>query len=243
MSKFLEDTKTIDEKIQMDIPQVPETQLKAVFLPYYVDPLSMQLTVILKRSILPGAYSRTGRKMGLSCLDVILPTDEPMTIEEAFETLHTGAKLQDSIPFGSVMLHPETSSEAVEMVLAHIDPPEMIDEDRGIIYQEAGKFEIGIVAFDEILGAIQENFIQDMTVRLMLSELYIMAMEEANKQNGDVSGDMNAGGEGMIGGANENYPKAAQDTVQNETEKTSTIPDDVIAENSQMDFGAIYSKK
>jgi hypothetical protein len=57
----------------------------------------------------------------------------------------------------------------------------LIDVDRGLIYQEKGAFEIGIVSFDELLSAIQDNLIQDLITRMMLSELYILALEESRR--------------------------------------------------------------
>jgi len=243
MSSFLADTKEIDENIDIKTAELPMTMLKAGFLPYYVDPTTMGLTVVLKRSILPGAASRTGRKMGLTCLTTELPEDNPLTIEEVFNTLNVNATLQDSIPFGSIMLNPIATTDSVELVLAHIDPPLLLDEARGIISQAPGEYEIGIVGFDEILTAIQENFIQDTTTRLMLSELYILAMEEANNQEQNPEGLYESkSAEGVIG-AGEQYPQAAQSSVGKDLENTSDIPNSIIEENSQMDFGAIYSKK
>jgi len=245
MSNFIKDTKTIDEKLNIEMPEVEQTMLEAAFLPYYVDPKSMKLTVILVRSLMPGAFVSNGKRLGLSCLKMQLPADEPLTIEEAYAKLGLPAALQNPIPFGSTMPNPLDSSLTIEMVLANIEPPELEDEASGIIYKEPGKFEIGIVEFDSIIEAIQENYIQDMLTRLLLNELYILAVEEANKQNENGQSNFNAGatGEGMIGNGYEQYPESAQATVGNDTPKTSDIPDEIIAENSQMDFGAIYSEK
>lgn len=244
MSNFIEDTKQLDEKIQIDVPDVKgDKLLTATFLPYYVDPKSNELMVVLKRSVLPASYAFTGRKMGLTCLSTKLPMDNPLTIEEAFNALEIPANLQDSIPFGSIMPDPINTPVATEMVLAHIDPPELLSETNGIIYQKKGEYEVGAVSFDTILGAIQENFIQDAVTRLILSELYIMAVEEAQKQEANPQDQYNSMSQEGIIGAGENFPQAAQDNLETETVKTSDIPDEVIEQNMQMDFGAIYSRK
>lgn len=236
-SNFVRDTKLIDEKINVSVAEVQGEMLKAAFLPYYVDPDSLQLTVVLQRTLMPGSYARTGRKMGLSVVSVELPEDEPITIEQAYEKTNIGAKMQNAIPFGSVMPRPFVSNAAFEMVLVQIEPVELIDTERGIIYQEKGKYEIGVVAFDEILSAIQDNFIQDLTTRMMLSELYILALEEANNNNNPQN--MMSGNEGIIGGGS-NLPEGFGS--QTDTVRTGDLDDEFIAQNSQMDFGSIYSK-
>ncbi len=240
MSSFYKDTKLIDEKLNIEIATISGEMLKASFLLYYIHPLSNNLMVVLKRSILPGAYSRTGRKMGLTVLSTELPEDKPLTIEEAFKTLNIPANIQNAIPFGGIMPNPEVSNAANEMVLVQIDPPEFIDDVRGLMIQEIGQFEIGVVDFKEILGAIQENFIQDAITRLMLSELYILAVEEAHKQsNGNVEGTRPFQPGDIGGGAN--HPQTYAEDFST-GEKTSAIPDDIISQNSQLDFGAIYSQ-
>ncbi len=239
MSNFIADTKEIDSKIKLDLEnKTPQSALTAAFLPYYVDPKSMKLIVLLKREVLPGAYVRTGRKMGLTVLTTTLPEGEPITIEEAFTQLNIPAALQDTIPFGSVMADPKNSDNATELILAQIEPVEFLDENRGIVFQKKGEFEIGAVEFDSLLEAIQENFMQDMTTRFMLSELYIMAVEEANKQGESGDSMFEAGGNagGVIGGGEE-YGKINHTT---ETETTEEIPDDLLAQNADMSFGAMY---
>lgn len=245
-SKFIEDIKEIDEKLNFSIENytLNEGPLVAAFVPYYVHPTSLELMVVLKREIHAGSFVRTNRKMGISTLEVELPIDKPLTIEEAFNLLDLPANIQNSTPFGSVMTDPKNSTKAIEMVAVQIDPPAFLDASRGIIKQEPGKFEIGAIGFDSLLGAIQENFIQDITTRMILSELYIMAIEEAKKQeqNNDFSGG-HAGD--IIGGGNNHpssfYEKAEQ--TEKSTPKTSGVADDVLQQNQQKDFGAIYSKK
>jgi hypothetical protein len=240
MSNFIKDTKDIDAKVSIkNTEQITHKPLLAAFMPYYVDPKSMKLVVLLKREILPGAYTRTNRKMGLTCLSTQLPEDNPITIEEAFDNLNIPASLQDTIPFGSVMIDPKTSSAATELVLAQIEPVELLDETRGIVYQEKGKYEIGAIEFDALLEAVQENFIQDITTRFMLSELYILAVEEANKQGEMDDNSMfekggNAGG--IVGGEN----KYSKINFTEHTNQTDNIPDDILAENADMNFGAMY---
>ena len=158
MSNFIKDTKDIDAKVSMrGAENIKQEPLMAAFMPYYVDPKSMKLMVLLKREMLPGAYTRTNRKMGITCLSTPLPEGTPLTIEEAFANLNVPATLQDTIPFGSIMLDPKNSSAATELVLAQIEPVEMLDESRGIVYQEKGQYEIGAVEFDSLLEAVQEN--------------------------------------------------------------------------------------
>lgn len=236
-SNFIRDTKLIDEKISIPLTEVEGEMLQAAFLPYYVDPDSLKLTVVLKRSLLPGSYARTGRKMGLSAITVEVPEDVPLTVEQAYEKTNVKASIQNIIPFGSVMPRPQKSNMAYEMVLVQIEPVELIDVDRGLIYQEKGAFEIGIVTFDELLSAIQDNLIQDLITRMMLSELYILALEESNKMQN--TNNMMVGNQNLIGGGS-NLPEGFGD--QSEHVKTSDIPDEIIAENSKMDFGSIYSK-
>jgi len=240
MSNFITDTKDIDDKVSMKgTENIKQAPLVAAFMPFYVDPKSMKLMVLLKREMLPGAYSRTNKKMGLTCLSTPLPEGSPITIEEAFENLNVPATLQDTIPFGSVMIDPKNSSAATELVLAQIEPVELLDENRGIVYQEKGQYEIGVVEFDALLEAIQENFIQDITTRFMLSELYILAVEEANKQGEDGNSIFEKGGNagGIVGGGEE-YGKIEH---TEHTEQTDDIPEDILAENADMNFGAMYN--
>ena len=241
MSNFIKDTKDIDAKVSIKgTENIKQEPLIASFMPYYVDPKSMKLMVLLKREMLPGAYTRTNRKMGLTCLSTPLPDGSPITIEEAFKNLNIPATLQDTIPFGSVMLNPKTSSAATELVLAQIEPVELLDETRGIVYQEKGKYEIGAVEFDALLEAVQENFIQDITTRFMLSELYILAVEEANKQGEEGNSMFEKGGNagGIVGGSSgEEYGKI---DFTEKTEQTDDIPEDILAENADMNFGAMY---
>ena len=244
MSNFIEDTKLIDEKISVTLDHdKPQNPLKAAFLPFYVDPQSMKLMVLLKREVCKGAYMRTGRKMGITCLTTILPEENPITIEEAYNSLNIPAEIQDTIPFGSVMFNPVGSDAATELVLAQIEPVELIDEARGIVYQQRGEYEIGAVEFDSLLEAVQENFIQDLTTRFMLSELYILAVEEANKQGEAGSSIFEQGGNAGVQSDSVNqtddkgYNKI--DFTEN-TEATEEIPEDVLAQNADMNFGAMY---
>jgi len=231
MSNFINDTKSIDAKIQINVDTTsPINPLVAAFLPYFVDPKSMKLTVLLKREILKGAYVRTGRKMGITCLTTELPEDNTISIEEAFAQLNVSAILQNTIPFGSVMINPKNNDNATELVLAQIEPVELIDEERGIVFQQKGEYEIGAVEFDSLLEAIQENYIQDITTRFMLSELYIMAVEEANKQDGEGDSIFNQGGNsgGMIG-SNEPTEEYSKIDFNDDTESTDDIPSDLLA--------------
>lgn len=242
MSNFITDTKDIDAKIKLDLEQTtPTAPLVAAFLPYYVDPKSMKLMVLLKREVLKGGFVRTGRKMGITCLTTILPEGSPITIEEAFKTLNVPATVQDTIPFGSVMLDPKNSDSATELVLAQIEPVEFLDEGRGIVFQQKGEYEIGAIEFDALLEAVQENFIQDITTRFMLSELYIMAMEEANKQGEGGNSMFEQGGNtGGIVGGEENPEQYGKIDFTDDTEVTEEIPEDILAQNADMNFGAMY---
>jgi len=254
VSPFIEDIKEIDSKINYnpDIYNVRDEALYASFMPYYVDPDDMGLTIILKREIQPGAEQRTGRKMGLSVLNVELPTDKPLTIEEAFEKLDSGLVIQNATPFGSVMTDPVKSNYAVEMVLVQVEPPEFLDEKRKIIKQDPGNYEVGAIPFDAMLGAIHDNFLQDMTTRMMLSELYIMVIEEAQQQAqgqnpADFSQAAQSGSnQGVIGGGanhTQDFYDNADDPENSGLSKTSNIDDDLLKQNQQKDFGAIYSSK
>jgi hypothetical protein len=248
VAPFIADIKEIDEKLNYDPAQhiIRDEALYVAFMPYYIDPDTMNLTVVLKREIQPGAFPRTGRKMGLSTLNVELPIEKPMTIEEAFKELDLDIKMQNATPFGSVMTHPKDSSYAIEMVLVQTEPPEFLDEKRCIIKQEAGKYEIGSIPFDAMLGAIHDNFLQDMTTRLMLSELYIMAVEEANQQaqGGATQFSENTNSNnGMIGGGANHAEEFYENVTNDNMPKTSSVDDTVLQQNQQMDFGAIYAQK
>jgi|SaaInlStandDraft_4_1057021.scaffolds.fasta_scaffold45990_2 hypothetical protein len=237
MSNFVKDTLMIDEKIDIKVKEVKGDKLQAVILPYFVDPDSNELTVVLKRTVFPGAYARTGKKMGLVALTVDLNEDEPLTIEQVWKDLNLSAAMQDAIPFGGVMPYPETSNMAYELILIQTEPFDLIDNERGLIYQEKGKYEIGIVKFGEIVEGIQSNLIQDLKTRLILNELYVLALEESTKSQDP--NHMNAGNENMIGGGN-NLPTGYGE--QDNTMKTSDIPDEILDENAQMDYGSIYAK-
>lgn len=238
MSNFIIDTKEIDSKISIkDTSHIKQEPLMAAFMPHYVDPKSMKLMILVKREVLPGAYLRTNIKIGITCLSTPLPSGEPITIEEAFGNLNIPATLQDTIPLGRVMIDPKKSSATTELVLAQINPVELLDESRGIVYQEKGQYEIGAVEFDALLKAVQDNFIQDITIRFMLNELYILAVEEGNKQGKDGNSSFEKGGNaGGIVGAEE-YGKINH---TNDTEQTDNIPDDILTENADMEFGAMY---
>lgn len=249
-SVFIDDIKEIDEKLNFDESkyEVIDDPLMVAFLPYYVDPKTMDLMVVLKREIQAGAFKLTGRKMGLSTINVILPTDKQITIEEAFALTGLEANVQNPTPFGSIMTNPQNSTRAFEMVLLQIDPPALIDEARCIVKQVPNEYEIGIIPFDSMLGAIQDNFLQDITTRLMLSELYIMAMEEAKNQGAGMDQAQfseNSNGGNMIGGGgnhpNEFYENA--EAPQEDMPKTSQVSDEILHQNSQKDFGAIYAQK
>jgi len=250
-SAFINDMKEIDDKINFDPAKYPvrDEPLMVAFMPYYVDPDSMGLTVLLKRELHPGSFHRTGRKMGLSTINIELPMDKQVTIEEAFKQTGLDVNVQNATPFGSVMTTPKDSVHAIEMVLVHVDPPEPIDEARCIVKQVPNEYEIGTIPFDEMLGTIQDNFLQDITTRLMLSELYIMAVEEANNQQGGMDQSQfsqNSNGGSIIGGGG-NHPQEFYDNVESpepdDMPKTSAVADEVLAQNAQKDFGAIYSKK
>lgn len=235
-SNFVKDTILIDDKLDIPMQELNKEMLQAVFLPYFTDPASLELKVVLKRSIMPGAYNAVGRKLGLSALTVELPTDNPLTIDQAFDLLNLDTRVENAIPFGSVMPLPYTSTIMYEMVLVHIEPLQVMDEERGIYYQEKGKFEIGVIDFKDIIEGIHANIVQDLKTRLMLNELYILALEESSK-NRDPN-QMMVGNKDVIGGG-ANLPNGYGQ--QTDTMRTSIIPEEIIQQNSQKDFGSIYS--
>ena len=242
---FIEDIKEIDEKLNYDSSKfdIQQGKLYVSFMPYYVDPDTMSLTVVLKREIQPGSFIRTGKKMGLSTLNVELPIDNPLTIEEAFKKLDIDVNIQNAIPFGSVMLAPTESDQTIEMVLVQIDPPTFLDEKRQIIKQEPEKYEIGTVPFDALLAAIHDNFLQDITTRMMLSELYILAMEEANNQqyqNGADFSEASQNNNSLIGGGSNHTTEFYENAQDENLPRTSNINEELLKQNSQKDFGAIY---
>lgn len=238
MTDFIKDTILISEKIDINIPQMPLESLEAVILPYYMDPTSLELMVILKRSIMPGSYARTGKKMGISAITFSLPEDKPLSIEEVWEKLNLPAAMQNAIPFGSIMLDPLNTTKTFEMVVIQTEPFEFLDKSRGIILQEKGKFEIGAVKFSDIISGINSNVFTDMKTRLILNELYILAVEESNKKQD--TNNMMSGNPDLIGGGS-NLPSGFGNNKPDDVIKTSYIPDEVIAENAKKDFGSIYS--
>lgn len=248
-SPFINDIKEIDEKIQLNESNfnISEDPLVVAFMPYYVNPNDNVLTVVLKREVQFGAYLRSGKKMGLSTINVELPMENPITIEEAWNKLGLDVNIQNATPFGSVMTSPTTSTYGVEMVLVHVDPPKFLDEKRQIIKQVKGEYEIGSIPFDQMLGAIQDNFLQDMTTRLMLSELYIMAMEEANQQAQGMGSDQFSAatndGNGLVGGGANHASEFYENVEDDNMPKTSNLDDGMLNQNKQKDFGAIYAQK
>jgi len=239
MSKFIKDTIEIDKKIKVEINAVKHDPLQAVILPFYFDPDSgNDLTVVLKRSIMPGSYARTDRKMGLSALTVDLPEDSKIGFEEVFNSLGLESQIQNAIPLGSVMPLPYTSTLCYELVLVHIEPVIHLDKQRGIVLQKKGEYEIGTMKFSDLVHAIRDRFVQDLKTKLILNELYILSVEESVKQmQNNQQGNHMIGNKDMIGGGN--LPAGFDN--QTDTMPTSTIPDEVIAANSKKDYGAMYS--
>ena len=242
MSNFINDTLEIDKKIKVNTSNVKDGPFRAVVLPYYLHPESNDLIVVLKRSIMAGCHSRTGRKMGISALTAELPETSQLSIQEVYDTFGLGATMQNAIPFGSVMPNPKTSTEGYELVIVHIEPVEYIDENRKIIVQKKGEYEVGTVAFGDLIKAINDNMIQDTKTRLILNELYILVLEErANQQEGDGQNQntMMEENDGMIGGG-QNLPNGYGE--QEDTMATSNIPEEVLEKNANKDYGAIYSR-
>jgi len=235
MTDFIKDTILIDEKLALEMPDVELQPLRALILPFYIDPNSMDLMVIMKRCLMPGGFKRTGRKMGITAFSLILPEDKHMTVEEAFASLDIPANMQDAIPFGNVLLDQEKSTESYEIVLIQTDPVQMVDKKRGIVRQEKGKYEIGAMKFSDIMEGIATRLVMDIKTRLILGELYILAMEQGNR----MPGQQPLTDPEKIGGGSNLPPGFGE---QKETVKTSDIPDEVIAQNAQKDFGAIYSR-
>lgn len=239
---FIKDTIEINNNMTLSIPE-PELKddlLQAVLLPYYMDPDTSEIMVVLKREIMPGAYAIKGKKIGVSALTVDLPKETPLTIEQTFEKINVylNTKMNNPIPFGSVMPLPKRSNMMYEMVLLHVEPMEMIDYGRGIIYQKKGEFEIGVSAFSDVIEAIENDLLEDMKTRLMLSELYILALQES--ENNPNPNQMMSGNDEMIGGGNNLSQNSIIDA--NQTMKTSEIPDEIIQENAKKDYGSIYSR-
>ena len=185
---------------------------------------------------MPGQFLRNGKKMSLTALTVTLPADEPpLSVEQAFDRLNLDTKITNSTPFGSVMPDPESSSLAYELVLVNIEPLNLINEEHGIFYQQIGEYEIGVADFKDLVEGIQKNVIQDLKTRLVLNELYVLALEEAqNPQQQYITGDPN-----LIGGGANLPPGFGSQT---ETMPTADIPEEIIKENSQMNYGAMYSQ-
>jgi len=229
-SSFASDTVLIGKGIEKEFTEndVAIDSLHAVFLPYYISPISNELTVVLKRTVTPGQYFRTGNKVGLTALTVELPMETPLTIEQAFEKLELNTEIVNPIPFGCVMPDPINSMLAYEIVLVNIEPLKLLDTATGIFKQVPNEYEIGVVEFREIIGAIQENTVTDLKTRFILSELYLMALEESQ---------LNAG---QSIGSGQNLP--AGFGSQEGTMKTGNISDEVIKEKSKLDQGSIYAK-
>lgn len=235
MTDFIKDTILIDEKLNLEMPEVEQTPLTAVILPFYIDPNSMDLMVVMKRSLMPGSYKRTGRRMGITALTTVLPEDQHISPEQAFKSLNLPAEMQEALPYGNIMLNPTSTNESFEMLLVQIDPIAMLDKKRGIVYQEKGKFEIGVIKFSDVIQGIANQLIVDMKTRLILTELYILAIEQA----GTTPNQRPLTDQEQIG-SGANLPAGFGE--QKGTVKTSDIPDEVIAQNAQKDFGAIYSR-
>lgn len=239
-STFANDTILIGEKLEipLDETNLKVESLNAVFLPYYLSPISSELSVVLKRSIMPGQFFRTGSKMGLSALEVELPMDNPITIEQAFELLELNTNIVNAIPFGCVMPDPTNSTKAYELVLVNIEPLTLKHESSGIFFQKEGEYEIGVSEFRALLPAIQHNAVTDLKTRILLNELYIMALEEATILKQDNTSNSN-----VIGGGY-NHPSEFENSNDfNDVMKTGNITDEIIKQQSRLDQGAMYAVK
>ena len=193
--------------LELNTNNVKREGIYGCFLPYYVDPVSMELKVILKKIVALGSYTRTGNSYAYVIPKLRLPEDKNITIEDAFKQIDIGAEFNNSFLTGSVMPDIENSDKVYEMVLVQVTPPKKLNE------------EFGDIPFDELLGAIQQGLIQDLPTRMLLSELYIMALEENRA-------------------AAQEEPKEVSDAP---LAKTTDIAEEVIEQNKQTDFGKIYS--
>lgn len=237
-SKFVTDTLMIDAGLNLSFTEndVKCEQLKAVFLPYYTEQESLDMMIVLKRTIMPAQSIRAGKKMGLEALTVELPMDNPLSIEQAFSTLNIETKIINAIPFGCVMPDPVNSTLAYELVLLHIEPLNLLFKENGIYSQKPNEYEIGVVAFKDLLHGIQNNVITDLKTRMILDEFYILASEEAKAQNN--GNHDNSGKKDLLNGG-ANLP--AGYGSQNGTVKTRDIPEEVLQANSKKDHGALYT--
>ena len=246
MSSFLKDTIELNKELTVTTDSVEAKPLKALFLPYFIHPDTMKLMVVIKRMPLPGAVLRADLGMGFTALETLLPEDGTnQTVEEAFTELGLPCTIQNPIPTGNVMLNPMNSTEAYELVVAQIDPPETLDDPSGVIKQVKGEYEVGLMEFDDLLAAIHQNLVLDMKTRLIVSELYILVADEQAQQMAGQGQDMSngtigGGNNGLVGGGM-NRPGEA-DGVEDAI-VTGDIPDEILEQNAQTDFGAIYSTK
>lgn len=219
MSTFLRDTFEINKRLKNDIrPDIIKRPLTGYFLPFYIAQNGGDIMVVLKREIMYGGQiSNNEMKLGLSTISFELPIDNKITLEDVLVMSHLDTSLVNSISVGSAELRPHYESAPIELMLIEIEPPVFKDERAGIIYQEIGSYEIGALKFNDILPAINAGLIQDLVTRLILNELYLVVQS------------------GNSGNLNEFSEPERSNTVT-----TSDIPDDVIASNTQMDYGSIY---
>ena len=240
MNTFLEDTIEIDKNINITPGNIKNEGLKAAILPYYIEPNSMEIVVLLKRQVTPGTVPYD-KKMSILHLETDLPMETPLTPTEAFEKLGIDADIVDTIPFGNVMPNPFNSDKAYEMLLVHISPPVYMNDTKGIIKKvsnENEKYEVGGISFTKLVEAVNAGLINDAVTRLLLNEFYIFMVEQSkNEENQNIT---TGEGNNYIG---TNAPNNISNNINtNDLPKTTDIPDEILEMNQQMDFGKIYSK-
>jgi hypothetical protein len=233
---FLETTKMLNEKLIIDEKKLKRDEfdnksVNAKILPYYIDPKTLELKIIVKRELVESGYLALDRKVALNAIDIELPIDKKLTIEEVFGLLNIEADVQQAIPVGSLMPFPKKTTDVFEMILLHISPPAFKDEKNNIVcINDKERYELGVLNFNETMDAIENNLIIDLSVRLLLNELYILATEYSENDN--------INQEGAIGVYDETENKETffKEITKNSV-KTTDIPDEIIEKNKQTDFG------
>jgi len=167
---FFQKLKEENERISF-IPVTPDGKIYATVIPFFVSS-NLKLTVLLEKVSAPGVAKWSESRLNLKAVDVELPKTDKISIEDLYNKLGLDSKMQNSIPMGAVMRSVD-GDDLHEMVLFEIEPPTELPEN------------IGMVEFDELVEAIQSNYIQDSITRLLLSELYILMMENQQNDNNE----------------------------------------------------------
>jgi len=176
----IEKLKTFSNNIQIN-QEVKKDKIIGNFLPFYIDSNTMELKVILKHDISPGAIKRLGYNVCLKTLELELPEDKKYeTIQEAVKDLDPSFELKNEYALGSLLQCTDSSDRLIENILIEISEP------------EGQRDEYYYIPFNEIPLLFQYGYIHDINSKILLNELYIITLEQSiTNQQETISNDEN----------------------------------------------------